>query len=136
MFLIIHFIHFLFFIFSNKNVKYLCKLSKCFGYPATASRIYPLSLSLSQFFMKPSTNLDTFFFQLKTIYRQFLRHCPYIQIVCIYIHEIWWLYVLIISRVSFRVNPHSIVTWISRNSLLEAGMEDHLGRNQALNQLA
>ena len=40
------------------------------------------------------------------------------------------------SRTRFRVNPHSIVAWMSRNSLLEAGMEDHLGRKQALNHLA
>ena len=28
------------------------------------------------------------FFHLKTIYRQFLRYCPSIQIVCIQIHEV------------------------------------------------
>ena len=33
----------------------------------------------------------------------------------------FWLYVLIISSTRFRVNPHSIVPWILRNSLLEAG---------------
>ena len=32
-----------------------------------------------------------------------------------------WLYVLVMSRTRFRVNPHSIVVWMSRNSLLEAG---------------
>ena len=32
-----------------------------------------------------------------------------------------WLYVFIMSRTRFRVNPHSIVAWMSRNSLLEAG---------------
>ena len=31
------------------------------------------------------------------------------------------LYVLIMSRTRFRVNPHSTVVWTSRNSLLEAG---------------
>ena len=31
------------------------------------------------------------------------------------------LYVLIMSRTRFRVNPHSTVVWKSRNSLLEAG---------------
>ena len=30
-------------------------------------------------------------------------------------------YVIIMSRMSFRVNLHSIVAWMSRNSLLEAG---------------
>ena len=33
----------------------------------------------------------------------------------------YWLYVLVMSRTRFRVNPHSIVAWMSRNSLLEAG---------------
>ena len=32
------------------------------------------------------------------------------------------LYVLVISRTRFRVNPHSIVALTSRNSLLEAGI--------------
>ena len=35
------------------------------------------------------------------------------------IHE--ELYVIIMSRKGFRVNLHSIVAWISRNSLLETG---------------
>ena len=30
-----------------------------------------------------------------------------------------WLFVLIMSRTHFGVNPHSIVAWMSRNSLLE-----------------
>ena len=33
------------------------------------------------------------------------------------------LYVLVVSRTRFRVNSHSIVAWMSRNSLLEAGAE-------------
>ena len=32
-----------------------------------------------------------------------------------------WLSVLIMSHTCFRVNPHSIVAWMSRNSLLETG---------------
>ena len=32
-----------------------------------------------------------------------------------------WLYVFIMSRTRFRLNPHSIVTWMSRNSLLKTG---------------
>ena len=32
-----------------------------------------------------------------------------------------WLYVLVMSHTSFRVNPHSIIAWMSSNSLLEAG---------------
>ena len=33
----------------------------------------------------------------------------------------FWLYVLVMSRTRFGVNPHSIVAWMSRNSFLEAG---------------
>ena len=31
-----------------------------------------------------------------------------------------WLYILINSRTRFRVNPHSLVAWMSRNFLIEA----------------
>ena len=31
-----------------------------------------------------------------------------------------WLYVLVMSRTRFRMNPHSIVAWTSRNPLLKA----------------
>ena len=34
-----------------------------------------------------------------------------------------WLYVLVMLRTRFRVNPHSIVTWMSRNSLFEAALK-------------
>ena len=37
-----------------------------------------------------------------------------------------WLYLLIMSRTRFRVNPHSIVAWMSRNSLLKAGAKSEL----------
>ena len=40
---------------------------------------------------------------------------------CFCLHRLIWLYVVVMSRARFRVNPHSIVAWISRNSLLEAG---------------
>ena len=46
-------------------------------------------------------------------------------ISCFYKHkcklQINWLYVLIMSRRRFRENPHSIVAWMSRNSLLKTG---------------
>ena len=32
-----------------------------------------------------------------------------------------WLYVLVMSRTHFKVNPHTILAWMLRNSLLEAG---------------
>ena len=41
--------------------------------------------------------------------------CEYLTVRCI------WLYVSIMSGTSLRVNPHSTVAWMSRNSLLEAG---------------
>ena len=37
------------------------------------------------------------------------------------IYRFNWLYVLIMSHTRFRVNLHSIVTWMLRNSLLETG---------------
>ena len=42
--------------------------------------------------------------------------CEYLSVRCIS------LYVFIMSRTSLRLNPHSTVAWISRNSLLEAGV--------------
>ena len=41
----------------------------------------------------------------------------YLSVWCI------WLYVLIMSCTHFRVNPHSIVSWMLRNSLLETGIK-------------
>ena len=48
---------------------------------------------------------------------------PYEFIFC-YIKD--WLYVLVVLRTRFRVNPHSIVAWMSRNSLLEAGAKSEV----------
>ena len=36
------------------------------------------------------------------------------------------LYVPVLSRMDFRVNPHSIISWMSRNSLLEAGTKSEV----------
>ena len=60
-----------------------------------------------------------------------------------------WLYVLIMSRAGVRVNPHSIVAWMSRNSLLETRLDiwnlsdcsgtrthNHLVPKRELNHLA
>ena len=41
--------------------------------------------------------------------------CEYLSVRCI------WFYIFIVSRTSLRVNPHSTVIWLSRNSLLEGG---------------
>ena len=38
-------------------------------------------------------------------------------------HLFFCLYVLVMSRTRLRVNPHSIVAWMSRNSLFEAGVK-------------
>ena len=43
-----------------------------------------------------------------------------------YWSESYWLYVLIMSRTRFRVNPHSIVAWMSRNSLLETAAKSEV----------
>ena len=45
--------------------------------------------------------------------------CEYLSVWCI------WLYVLM-SGTRFRVNPHSIVAWMPRNSLLEAGVKSEV----------
>ena len=37
-----------------------------------------------------------------------------------------WLYVPDLSRTRFRMNPHSIVAWMSRNFLLEAGAKSEV----------
>ena len=37
-----------------------------------------------------------------------------------------WLYVLVMSRTHFKVNPHSIVAWMSRKSLLKAGAKSQV----------
>ena len=42
--------------------------------------------------------------------------CEYLFVRCI------WLYVLIMSCTHFRVNPHTVAAWMSRNSLLETSM--------------
>ena len=40
--------------------------------------------------------------------------CEYLSVQCI------WLYVLVVSRRCFKVNPHSIVAWMSRSKELLA----------------
>ena len=43
-----------------------------------------------------------------------------IELLCEYLSvRSIWLYILIISRTRFRVNPHPIVAWMPKNSLLE-----------------
>ena len=37
-----------------------------------------------------------------------------------------WQYVIIMSGTRFRVNPHSIVAWMSRKSLLEVGAKPEI----------
>ena len=41
----------------------------------------------------------------------------YLSVWCI------WLYVFVLSRTSFRVNPHSKGAWMLKNSLLKTGTE-------------
>ena len=37
-----------------------------------------------------------------------------------------WLHVLAMSRTCFRVNPHSVAAWMSRNSLLKTGAKSEV----------
>ena len=79
-------------------------------------------MKASQFVMM--IHLDVFGFQESYIilYRQCYTRWPGIRDAEGIQHAlVVWLYVLVMSRTRFRVNPHSIVVWMSRNSLLEAG---------------
>ena len=59
-------------------------------------------------------------FLKNTFYTERLRAIASVK--CFFSNKLYyWLYVLVMSRTRFRVNPHSIVAWISRNSLPEAG---------------
>ena len=40
----------------------------------------------------------------------------------------FWLYVLVMSRTRFRLNPHTIIARMSRNYLLEAGANSEVKR--------
>ena len=65
----------------------------------------------------------------------------YLSVRCI------WLYVLVMSRTRFRVNPPCSVAWMSRNYLLEAGAiwnfseciwsptQNHFARKRTINHL-
>ena len=45
-----------------------------------------------------------------------------IELCCEYLSVLWiWLYVLIMSHMRLKVNPHSIVAWMSRKSFLKTG---------------
>ena len=77
-------------------------------------------------------------------FSQMIELCSeYLSVQCI------WLYVLVMSHTRFRVYPHSVVAWMSSNSLLEAGVKSevlsdckwtrtlkHLVHKQILNHLA
>ena len=67
------------------------------------------SCSLNMLVLGSQAFSNRSFIKVKTTSKHFFN--PYFS----------WLYVLVISRTCFRVNPHSIVAWMSRNSLLEAG---------------
>ena len=49
-----------------------------------------------------------------------------VSLLKIRLSPFYFLYVLIMSRTCFGVNSHSIVAWMSRNSLLEAGTKSEL----------
>ena len=65
----------------------------------------------------------TFHHLLNPINCSYLLRIPF---KCFFRAPLLWLYVLIMSRTRFRVNPHSVVAWMSRNSLLEAGAKSEV----------
>ena len=75
------------FFLSSKYDKSLWRLNKFFGISTSTSRKYSSLLFSLYFFMKRSSSFDNSF---KTSCRKFLRHCPSIQIVCIWIHKIFF----------------------------------------------
>ena len=78
--------------------------------------------------LKQAQNLKFKWLQLWTqthnhlFHKKTLKHCA----VSTYLYDAFWLYVLIMSHMLFRVNPHSIIAWMSRNSLLEAGAKSEV----------
>ena len=72
--------------------------------------------------LKQAQNLKFKWLQLWTqthnhlFHKKTLKHCA----VSTYLYDAFWLYVLIMSHMLFRVNPHSIVTRMLKKSLLEA----------------
>ena len=50
-----------------------------------------------------------------------------IELCCEYLTVRWiWLYVFAMSPTRFKVNPHSIVAWMSMNCLLETGSKSDI----------
>ena len=63
------------------------------------------------------------FLQIKTFICNALRDfIPFVQFKT----RLCKLYVLVMPRTRFKVNPHSIVAWMSKKSLLEAGAKSEV----------
>ena len=91
------------------------QLPECQGTPCSKQAPY-LNIKWLQRDSNPqpltsSTNIQSFG-QTSQMIELF---CEYLSVRCI------WLNVFIMSRTSLKVNPHSTITWMSRNSLLDAG---------------
>ena len=59
--------------------------------------------------------------------QQFSKTLQIILLICEYLTlRIIWLHVFITSCTHFRVNPHSIVAWMSKNFLLRTGVKSEV----------
>ena len=50
----------------------------------------------------------------------------YLMTKKVYKQKYFWLYLFVMLRKHFRVNPHSVVVWMSRNFLLETGAKSEV----------
>ena len=91
---------------SNHFIRYKCRIMHCLG-SQTLPEYKWLQLNLNPEILSSWTNTQPF-----GQTGQVIELCSeYLSARCI------WLYVLVMSRKRFRVNTHSIVAWMSRNSL-------------------
>ena len=82
--------------------------------------VFPVFLVVKMTMSHQNQNLQKKFKTFPKIMINIFWYCYTAQ------HIFHWLYVLVMSRTRFRVNRHSIVPWMSRNSLLEAGAKSEV----------
>ena len=95
-------------------------LSECQGSPCLKQ-----APNLKVKWLQLDPNLEPLSFETST--QPFGETCQMNELCSEYLSVQWIsLYVLFISRTRFRVNWHSIVAWISRNSFLEEGAKSEV----------